>query len=187
MIKLYSKCLTNKKSLSTLQKAPLHSIIRVKGLFMLKGIKQSDRALLPEIQEWGCLFLCFANASPLIFEGKSGREALNKIWKEAVKKGYISGDLNKDGDCNDDGESEIQNHNALANEFFALSVRYDDKHHKADEKIPSKVAVIFGKYTYKGSHFVELNRYKKVIFDSFGTSNTVLNGKLESMRWYYAD
>ena len=76
---------------------------------MLKGIKQSDTGLLPEIREWGCLFLCFANASPLIFEGSKGREALNKIWKEAVKKGYITGDLNKDGDCDDDGESETDN------------------------------------------------------------------------------
>ena len=35
-----------------------------KGAFiMLKGIKQSDKELLPVIQEYGCLFLCFANAS----------------------------------------------------------------------------------------------------------------------------
>lgn len=152
---------------------------------MLKGIKQSDTGLLPEIREWGCLFLCFANASPLIFEGSKGREALNKIWKEAVKKGYITGDLNEDGDCDDDGESEIQNHTALANEFFALSVRYDGIHHEADEKIPSKVAVVFGKYFYKFGHFVQLDKSKKVIFDSFGKSNTVQNGKLISMRWYY--
>lgn len=154
---------------------------------MLKGIKQTDSILLPEIQSWGCLFLCFANASPLIFEGVPGRLALNKIWKEAVKKGYITGDLNKDGDCDDDGESEIQNHTALANEFFALDIKYDNKHHEADEKIPSKVAVVFGKYVYKSGHFVQLNHSKNVIFDSVGKSNTVQNGKLKSMRWYYAN
>ena len=154
---------------------------------MLKGIKQSDRQLLPEIRDWGCLFLCFAEASPLIFEGAEGRKALNKIWTEAVKKKYITGDLNHDGDCNDAGEAEIQNHTALANEFFALDVRYDGVHHKADEKIPSKVVLVFGKYVYKGGHFVVLNKTKKVIFDSFGISNTVKYGKLESMRWYYAN
>lgn len=152
---------------------------------MLKGIKQTDKELLPVIQKYGCLFLCFANASPLIFEGKQGRQALNKIWKEAEKKKYISGDLNKDGDYDDIGEAEIQNHTALANEFFALSVEYDGKHHKAEESIPSSVKVIFGKYVYKSGHFVQINRSKKVIFDSMGTSNTVLNGKLETMRWYY--
>ena len=111
---------------------------------MLKGIKQSDKELLPVIQKYGCLFLCFANASPLIFEGSNGRKALNKIWQEAEKKGYISEDRNHDGDYDDDGEAEIQNHTALANEFFALSVKYDNIHHKADEKIPSNVAVVFG-------------------------------------------
>lgn len=154
---------------------------------MLKGIKQSDKELFPVIQKYGCLFLCFANASPLIFEGSSGRKALNKIWKEAEKKGYISGDLNHDGDYDDDGEAEIQNHTALANEFFALPVKYDNIHHKADEKIPSNVAVVFGHYVFKFGHFVQLNKSKEVIFDSFGVSNTVANGKLDNMRWYYAD
>lgn len=155
---------------------------------MLKGIKQSDKELLTVIQDYGCLFLCFANASPVIFEGSSGRKALNKIWKEAEKKGYISGDLNHDGDCDDDGEAEIQDHTALANEFFALPVKYDNIHHKADEKIPSNVAVVFGRYVFKFGHFVQLDKTKKVIFDSLGKSNTVANGKLETMRWYlYAD
>ena len=53
--------------------------------------------------------------------------------------------------------------------------------------IPSNVEVIFGKYVYIAGHFVVLNKLKQVIFDSFGISNTVKNGKLESMRWYYAD
>ena len=69
---------------------------------MLKGIKQSDKELLPVIEDYGCLCLCFANASPMMCEGSSGRKALNKIWKEAEKKGYISGDLNHDGDDADD-------------------------------------------------------------------------------------
>lgn len=155
---------------------------------MLKGIKQSDKELLTVIQDYGCLFLCFANASPMIFEGSSGRKALNKIWKEAEKKGYISGDLNRDGDYDDDGEAEVRNHTALANEFFALPVKYDNIHHKADEKIPSNVAVVFGRYVFKFGHFVQLDKTKKVIFDSLGKSNTVTNGKLDTMRWYfYAD
>ena len=85
---------------------------------MLKGIKQSDKELLPVIQDYGCLFLCFAEVSPLIFEGSNGRKALNKIWTEAEKKKYISGDLNHDGDYDDSGEAEILNHNALPNEFY---------------------------------------------------------------------
>ena len=154
---------------------------------MLKAFIYCYKDLLFLFQRFGCLFLCFANASPWIFEGSNGRKALNKIWQEAEKKGYISEDRNHDGDYDDDGEAEIQNHTALANEFFALSVRYDNIHHKADEKIPSNVAVVFGHYVFKFGHFVQLNKSKEVIFDSFGVSNTVKNGKLDNMRWYYAD
>ena len=107
-------------------------------------------------------------------EDDEGRKALNKIWKEAKNKGYIS------------PANIIMNHNKLANEFFALDVRYDDKHHGAEETIPSSVLYVFGKYTYNYSHFVVLNKNKEVIFDSYGTSNTIKYGKLESMRWYYA-
>lgn len=142
---------------------------------MLKNIKQTDNELSPVIQESGCLFLCFAQVSPLIFEGSNGRKALNKIWKEAVKKGYIS------------KEDIILKHNEIANEFFALDVKYDDIHHKADETIPDNVKIIFGHYIYKYGHFVLLNKNKEVIFDSFGVSNTVKNGQLETMRWYFSN
>lgn len=154
---------------------------------MLIDIKQSDKGLLPVINDYGCLFLCFAYASPMIFKGAEGRKALNKIWNEATKKGYISGDLNKDGDLDDDGEAEILNHNALANEFFALDVKYDGQHHKADEKIPSKVSVIFGRYVWKGGHFVVLTKSKSILCDPMGKSNTVKNGRLDSMRFYFSN
>lgn len=61
---------------------------------MLKNIRQTDIELLKNIRENGCLFLCFAEVSPLVFVEKNGRKALNKIWKETVKKGYISEDDN---------------------------------------------------------------------------------------------
>lgn len=141
---------------------------------MLRNIKQSDKGLIQDIQDVGCLFLCFAQVSPLVFEDDEGRKALNKIWKEAKNKGYISPD------------NIIMHHNKLANEFFALDVRYDDKHHGVEETIPSSVLYVFGKYTYNYNHFVVLNKNKEVIFDSYGTSNTVKYGKLESTRWYYA-
>lgn len=59
---------------------------------MLVNIRQTDLELLENIRENGCLFLCFAEVSPLVFVEQNGRKALNKIWKEAVKKGYISED-----------------------------------------------------------------------------------------------
>lgn len=153
---------------------------------MLYGIKQTDRDLLRPIQKYGCLFLCFAQVSPMVFAGEEGRKALNTLWKEAEERGYISGDLNKDGDYDDIGEAEVKDHNGLCR-LFALSCHYDGKHHDPSETIPYNVKHIFGCYVWKGTHFVNLNRRLEVTNDSMGYSNTVLNGVLKSTRWYYAD
>lgn len=151
---------------------------------MLSGIKQSDKELIPVIQKYGCLFLCFAESSHIEFSGLQGRLALNYLWNSAVEKGIISGDLNKDGDFDDAGEAEVLDHNALA-KLFDLKIRYDGKHHNPEEDIPKEVKIVFGQFYFKGSHFVIVNKNRKVIFDSLGKSNTVKNGYLKSVRWYY--
>lgn len=153
---------------------------------MLRSIRQTDARFLRVIQKYGCLFLCLAESSPLVFDGEAGIKALNFIWTQAMNKGLISGDLNKDGDYDDVGEAEIQKIEELARTYFALDVRYDNQHHDADEPIPSNVKVIIGMYFWKGSHFVLIDRNREVTFDSFGHSSTVMNGALKSMRWLYA-
>lgn len=140
---------------------------------MLKGIKQTDVSLLPSIQKYGCLFLCFAECSPYVFSEETGRFALNYLWSKAKEENIIS--------AND----VLLDHNSLA-KLFNLKVKYDNTHHKAEEEIPSKVKMVIGEYHYKYSHFVVLNKSKEVIFDSYGISNTVKHGKLRTMRWYYA-
>ncbi len=139
---------------------------------MLIEIKQTDKELLEPIQKYGCLFLCFAYSSPFNFEGELGRFALNHLWHKAIENSIISKNF------------IVLNHNKLA-ELFKLNARYDDMHHSAEEKIPSKVKFVFGEYVYEDSHFVILSKDKKVIFDPYGKSNTVAKGKLHSMRWYY--
>lgn len=153
---------------------------------MLKGINQADSRLLNVEQSYGCYFLTLAQASPIVFQGDEGCQRLNGIWAKAVDLGIISGDINHDGDLDDDGEAEIQDATALAR-MFGLKVHYDGQHHGADEKIPSNVKIVIGQYWYKGGHFVLLNKSKKVTFDSYGKSNTVKNGYLKTMRWFYAD
>ena len=154
---------------------------------MLKGINQADSRLISPIQHYGCYFLTLAEASPIVFQGDEGCQRLNGIWVKATELGIISGDINHDGDVDDDGEAEIQNVTRLAQEYFNLKVKYDGIHHGADEPIPANVKVVIGQYWYKGGHFVLLNKSKKVTFDSYGKSNTVRNGYLKSMRWLYAD
>lgn len=154
---------------------------------MLININQKTSGLLPEIQKYGCLFLCFAEMSPFVFEGTHGISRLNSIWQEAVKDGVITGDLNTDGDVDDEGEAEIQDHQRLLNNYFGCRLYYDGTHHKASEEIPYTVRSVIGKFFWKSGHFVLLNLRKEVIFDPMGYSNTVKNGKLQTMRWYYAD
>ena len=151
---------------------------------MLKGINQADTRLISPIQSYGCYFLTLAEASPIIFKEDEGCQRLNGIWVKATELGIISGDINHDGDVDDDGEAEIQDASAVA-KMLGLNVKYDGKHHGADEAIPSNVKVVIGQYWYKGGHFVLLNKSRKVTFDSYGKSNTVKNGYLKSMRWFY--
>lgn len=153
---------------------------------MLKGINQADKRLISPIQHYGCYFLTLAEASPITFKEDEGCQRLNGIWVKATELGIISGDINHDGDVDDDGEAEIQDVTRLAQEYFNLKVKYDGKHHEGNEPIPAKVKIVIGQYWYKSGHFVLLNKSKKVIYDSYGKSNTVKNGYLKTMRWLYA-
>ena len=154
---------------------------------MLKNIKQSDMLFIKPIRTYGCYFLCFAQASPITFKGEEGIQRLNGIWVKATEDGLISGDINHDGDVDDDGEAEIQKATELARKYFNLNIKYDGVHHDGKELIPTNVKLIIGQFWWKGGHFVLISRLKKVTFDSYGESNTVKNGYLKSMRWFYAD
>ena len=142
---------------------------------MLREINQKHPFLLPEIQLYGCLFLCFAPQSWEIFIGDAGVAKLNHMWLTAKETGIISKD------------NVILDHNLLLKDIFIMDRVFDGKHHKADEKIDPKVSFVFGEYFYKSSHFVIISaKDKRVVYDPLGISNTVKNGKLKSMRWYYA-
>jgi Protein of unknown function, DUF261. len=140
---------------------------------MLSGINQKTERLLRPIQDYGCLFLCFAQSSPEVFTGDKGAQALNAIWNELTAGGVIK-------------ENVIQDHDSVARRF-SINLRYDGIHHDAKEEIPANVKMVFGKYKWKYEHFVILDREKNVAYDSLGKSFTVMNGALKSMRWYYAD
>ena len=71
---------------------------------MLKGINQADTRLISPIQHYGCYFLTLAEASPIIFKEDEGCQRLNGIWVKATELGIISGDINHDGDVDDDND-----------------------------------------------------------------------------------
>jgi len=154
---------------------------------MLRNIRQTDKDFIPEIRRWGCLFLCFAHASPDEFEGRTGVKRLNQLWHVAQWFGYISGDLNGDGDQDDEGEAEVRDYDGLA-ELFALNARYDNRHHSPDEVPGKDVRVIFGCWKDKKTHFTNLSYGRKgymITNDPMGSSATVRNGVLVSTRWLY--
>lgn len=142
---------------------------------MLQGIHQKTKGLLPEINEYGCLFLCFAEVSAYIFTNcKEDIEKLNSMWTEAKERGFI------------DKDNVIVEHNSVANKIFNLNVMYDNIHHSPDEKVPDDVKYMFGYFEYKQGHFVVIDRDKNVTHDSiYGGSNTVRYGKLKTTRWYH--
>ena len=152
---------------------------------MLKGINQSDILFIKPIRTYGCYFLCLAQASPIVFKGEEGIQRLNGIWARATEDGFISGDINHDGDVDDDGEAEILKASELACKYFNLNLKYDGIHHDAKEPIPPNVKLVIGQFWWRGGHFVLINKSKKVTYDSYGESNTVKNGYLKSMRFFY--
>lgn len=153
---------------------------------MIVGFNQKSIELLCVMNDYGCYFLCLAEASPIIFSGSAGIQRLNGIWSKAMEEGLISSDLNHDGDYDDAGEAEIQNVTLLAQKYFKLKLKYDGLHHDASEIIPPEVKLVIGQFFWKGGHFVIINKSKKVTYDSLGKSNSVKNGKLKTMRWFYA-
>lgn len=140
---------------------------------MLCNINQKTEHLHPQIQSVGCLFLCMAYCSPLIFSGIEGCKALNYIWNKAKKLNFV------------DQDGLIVDHNALLDLFCILAV-YDDTHHSASENIPDDVIYIVGQYVYHSGHFVVLDKNKTILFDPLITSGAVRWGELKTMRWYHA-
>lgn len=144
---------------------------------MLVGINQDTKELIPMIQKYGCLFLCFAYSTGAVFEGKDGAERLNRIFRGLQETGCINGS---------DTDPYIKDHQGVA-DAFGIQARYDDMHHKAEENIPDRVAHVFGRYVYGNTqHFVVLNKDKSVKYDPLIYSKAVTKGKLKDMRWYYA-
>ena len=144
-------------------------------------MRQKNEKLLPAIQKYGCLFLCYASMTEKYFS----EYILNEKWEEAIRKGFITGDLNKDGDFDDEGEAIMVNHQGVITDIFGLSYIYDNIHHKASEKIPENVEKIIGRFFWKTSHFVTIDKDKIPIYDPLENSLTVRYGKLADMRFLY--
>lgn len=144
-------------------------------------IRQTDPALNKYVNKYGCYFMSLAYHTGKEFTA----EELNTIWYEAIKKGYITGDINKDGDMDDSGEAIIVNPDGVA-KLLGLNFTFIGKHSLGTDTIPEgykAVGCYYNKRT-KFRHFAAINKYKTVIYDPILNSVTVREGVLESMRLY---
>lgn len=144
-------------------------------------VNQLHPKLDKNIKKYGCYFMSLA-----FFSGRDWRaEELNKIWETCIKKGYITGDLNKDGDMDDANEAIIVNPDGVCKEL-GLNYKYIGKHSEAHDPVPDNYIAIgrfYNKRT-KFTHFVVINKYKSVIFDPIPNSITVREGVLNGMRLF---
>jgi hypothetical protein len=144
-------------------------------------IRQTDPKLNMWIKKYGCLFMSLAYAS-----GKEyGASQLNLIWDTCVAKGWITGDLNHDGDLDDANEAIIVDHDAVAKALGA-KLAYTNKHYPPETPIPYGYYAVGQFYNprTKFKHFVVIDREKKVVYDPIPDSVTVREGYLYSIRLY---
>jgi len=144
-------------------------------------LKQTDGRLAKYINKYGCYYMSLANAVGKEFLP----EELNNIWNKAISLGYISGDMNNDGDMDDYNELLIVNANGLC-KLLGAKLIYIDKHFPADTVIPDNTYAIgcFFNPANKFRHFVVIDKDKKVIYDPIRSSLTVQKGYLESIRLF---
>jgi hypothetical protein len=139
---------------------------------------QTDKRHSQVIQNYGCLFKSIAYFS----KKDVSVEEQNIIWDILVRNGYITGDLNGDGDVDDALESIILDHDAVA-DALGSDIEYLDAHFPPDTPIPTNCVAI-GCFKWKSTHFAVLDRKKNVVYDPIPNSNTVKHGVLISLRLY---
>ena len=134
------------------------------------------------VKRYGCYFLCLA-----YYGMRKGHEytvkGLLHTWEEAMKGGILSGDLNGDGDRDDDGESVLLDPNGLC-KLLDLPLKYLDGHFPITTKTEERHFVIAPWYNprTKFKHFV-VGLRRPVEYDPIrGGSVTVREGWPHSLR-----
>lgn len=126
---------------------------------------QTNHHFIEEIQEYGCLFLCFYYKSPKTLS----YDELNALWKELVEKKVIV-------------DNTIIDHNAVL-KAFGINAVYTDKHSSVDTPI-NKNQFAFAQMYWKGPHFVVVKPNKEIEYDPIPNSNTVKYGTMRTLRIY---
>jgi hypothetical protein len=109
---------------------------------------------------------------------------LNSVWANAITLGIISGDLNRDGDFDDNGELLILDKDKLLN-LSGMKIKCLGTY-PPDKIIPIGMYAIgeFYNARTKFTHFVAIGKDKKATYDPILNSVTYREGVLKSIRLF---
>jgi hypothetical protein len=148
--------------------------------------RQTDLQLIGYIAKYGCFFMCMTYWITLKMTGTElDYDFLNRLWMDAIKKGIISGDVNKDGDMDDGNELLILDKDRLLT-LAGINLRYIGS--CKPEDVDSKTGLYFIGEFYnprtKFTHFAGLDKNLKPEYDPIVNSMTVREGTLKTVRVY---
>jgi len=140
-------------------------------------VYQTDKRMPIEHQHVGCAFNAVAFARELYLNLPWTAEELGKAWNEAIRRGLVSGDLNKSGILGDrPDELSIQNWQSIA-EFLETPLRYFGSFKPgAPERVGRYLLARWYNPATKFTHFV-VGDERPVVWDPIeGGSRTVREG-----------
>jgi len=148
--------------------------------------RQTDLQLIGYIAKYGCFFMCMTYWLTLKTTGKElDYDFLNRLWMEAIKKGIISGDVNKDGDMDDGNELLILDKDRLL-ALSGLNLKYVGSFQP--NAVTKEQGVYFIGEFYnartKFTHFAGLDDNLKPEYDPIENSMTIREGVLKTVRVY---
>lgn len=124
-----------------------------------------SRSKNKEIKNSGCYFYC------LIVAANRNPEEAETLYNSMIEKGFMKNDCYILDPCKILSELTNQNYKVINSKNY-------------DQKAEIKIAKWHNSKTGY-SHFVLMKNETEVLFDSFGHSNTVKNGFIESWRLFY--
>lgn len=149
-------------------------------------IYQTDPKLGRYMNKYGCLFTSIAFARPYLNGKDWSASELREAWDTSILKGWISGDLNLDGDMDDKGELEIQNYPEVC-KVLGNKVSWIPGHHHPETKLDDSMFIIGAFFNPRTSftHFAVIDTHLKVVFDPiYGGSVTCREGHIKSLRLF---
>ena len=140
--------------------------------FLATRINQHNHKLDKNIQKYGCLFLSMAYSS----KDELDEDFLNLAWASCIDKGFITGDVNKNGST-DDPEDLCIVRTHYDDILKVLGSPYHFVHETYDR--PDDEGFHIACYVYKGgTHYVVVDENERVVYDPTPNSNSVAYGKI---------